>query len=81
MNNMKKVLFIDRDGTILIEPPDEQVDSIKKMDFVPGAISALHKIINWSMSFPASNNNLRIAESVIFSDTSAMGLRCNLTSF
>jgi imidazoleglycerol-phosphate dehydratase/histidinol-phosphatase len=44
MNNMKKVLFIDRDGTILIEPPDEQVDSIKKMDFVPGAISALHKI-------------------------------------
>ena len=41
---MKKVLFIDRDGTILIEPPDEQIDSFKKMDFVPGAISALHKI-------------------------------------
>jgi imidazoleglycerol-phosphate dehydratase/histidinol-phosphatase len=41
---MKKVLFIDRDGTILVEPPDEQIDSFKKMDFVPGAISALHKI-------------------------------------
>ena len=41
---MKKVLFIDRDGTILIEPSDEQIDSFKKMDFVPGAISALHKI-------------------------------------
>ena len=39
---MKKVLFIDRDGTILVEPPvDYQIDSIDKYDFVPGAISAL----------------------------------------
>jgi imidazoleglycerol-phosphate dehydratase/histidinol-phosphatase len=44
MYDMKKILFIDRDGTILIEPADEQVDSFKKMDFVPGVISALHKI-------------------------------------
>jgi imidazoleglycerol-phosphate dehydratase/histidinol-phosphatase len=44
MDDMKKVLFIDRDGTILIEPADEQIDSFKKMNFVPGAISALHKI-------------------------------------
>ncbi len=28
---MEKVLFMDRDGTILIEPADEQVDSFKKM--------------------------------------------------
>lgn len=41
---MKKVLFIDRDGTIIIEPADEQIDSIKKMKFLPNAISALHKI-------------------------------------
>ena len=39
---MKKVLFIDRDGTILVEPPvDYQIDSLDKFDFVPGAISAL----------------------------------------
>jgi len=38
---MKKVLFIDRDGTILKEPPDEQVDSFEKMEFLPGAITAL----------------------------------------
>jgi imidazoleglycerol-phosphate dehydratase/histidinol-phosphatase len=44
MDNMKKVLFIDRDGTILVEPADEQIDSFKKMEFVPGVISALHKI-------------------------------------
>ena len=34
-------LFIDRDGTILQEPDDEQIDSFEKFHFVPGAISAL----------------------------------------
>lgn len=43
---MKKVLFIDRDGTILIEPPDKQVDSIDKLAFVPGVITALHRIVS-----------------------------------
>ena len=38
---MKRILFIDRDGTILREPEDEQVDSFEKFQFVPGAISAL----------------------------------------
>jgi imidazoleglycerol-phosphate dehydratase / histidinol-phosphatase len=41
---MKKVLFIDRDGTILIEPDDEQVDSLEKLSFVPGAIYSLSSI-------------------------------------
>lgn len=42
---MKKVLFIDRDGTILVEPPvDFQVDSLEKMSFLPGAIGYLSKI-------------------------------------
>ena len=35
------ILFIDRDGTILREPEDEQVDSYEKFRFVPGAIGAL----------------------------------------
>ncbi len=39
---MKKALFIDRDGTIIVEPPvDYQVDSLEKLDFVKGSISAL----------------------------------------
>lgn len=39
---MKKALFIDRDGTLIVEPPvDLQVDSLAKLEFVPGAISAL----------------------------------------
>lgn len=38
---MKKALFIDRDGTILVEPSDEQIDSFEKFQFVPGVIGAL----------------------------------------
>lgn len=41
---MKKALFIDRDGTILKEPEDEQVDSFEKMSFLPGVITALSSI-------------------------------------
>ena len=39
---MNRLLIIDRDGTILVEPPvDYQIDSIAKTDFVPGAISGM----------------------------------------
>lgn len=41
---MKKVLFIDRDGTIIKEPEDEQIDSFEKLVFYPGAISNLSRI-------------------------------------
>ena len=42
---MQKILFIDRDGVVLQEPPvDYQVDSVEKTCFVPGAISQLSKI-------------------------------------
>lgn len=41
---MKKVLFIDRDGTIIIEPEDEQIDSLEKLEFLPYAISSLKKL-------------------------------------
>lgn len=41
---MKRALFIDRDGTILVEPEDEQIDSFEKFQFVPGVIRNLNFI-------------------------------------
>ncbi|MEC3876269.1 bifunctional histidinol-phosphatase/imidazoleglycerol-phosphate dehydratase HisB [Chryseobacterium salviniae] len=42
---MKKVLFIDRDGTLIIEPPtDFQVDSLEKLEFYPGVFQNLSRI-------------------------------------
>jgi imidazoleglycerol-phosphate dehydratase/histidinol-phosphatase len=38
---MKRVLFIDRDGTIIEEPADEQIDSFEKLKFVEGVIRNL----------------------------------------
>ena len=41
----KKVIFIDRDGTIIVEPPvTEQVNTLDEMQFLPHAISALRNI-------------------------------------
>lgn len=36
-----KYLFIDRDGTIIVEPEDKQIDHIDKLDFLPGVFDAL----------------------------------------
>ena len=41
---MKKVLFIDRDGTIIKETVDEQIDAFEKMIFYPKAFTFLGKI-------------------------------------
>ena len=41
---MKKLLFIDRDGTIIHEPADEQIDHINKIDFLDDALHYLRKI-------------------------------------
>jgi imidazoleglycerol-phosphate dehydratase/histidinol-phosphatase len=40
----KKVLFIDRDGTIIKEPADEQIDAFEKLEFYPKALFYLSKI-------------------------------------
>lgn len=54
---MKKVLFIDRDGTLIKEPPvDFQVDSLEKLEFVPGAIGAMSRIAGLGYELAMATN-------------------------
>ncbi len=41
---MKRILFIDRDGTLIKEPKDEQIDSFKKLEFYPKVFQFLGRI-------------------------------------
>lgn len=42
---MKKILFLDRDGTLILEPADYQVDHIDKLNFYPGVFRWLGRIV------------------------------------
>lgn len=44
MSVLKRVLFIDRDGTLIKEPADQQIDSFHKLEFYPKAIPYLSRI-------------------------------------
>ena len=41
---MKRLLFIDRDGTLIEEPADEQIDAFEKLKFTRGVFRNLHFI-------------------------------------
>lgn len=59
---MQKILFVDRDGTLIAEPlPDQQVDSLAKLDFIPKAISAMRRIAeetNYSLIMVTNQDGL-----------------------
>lgn len=52
----RRILFIDRDGTLLVEPPDEQVDSLEKLQLVPGVIPALLRLAEAGYEFVIVSN-------------------------
>lgn len=41
----RKYLFVDRDGTLIVEPPDQQIDAYDKLAFLPGVIPALRRCV------------------------------------
>jgi len=41
--SQNRILFVDRDGTLIEEPPDEQVDAIEKLRFMPGVFEAMRQ--------------------------------------
>ena len=41
----RKILFVDRDGCLIDEPADEQIDSYEKLSLLPGVIAALQRIV------------------------------------
>ena len=41
--SQNRILFVDRDGTLIEEPPDEQVDSLEKIRFMPGVFESLRQ--------------------------------------
>ena len=53
---MKKAIFVDRDGTLLKEPADEQIDALEKVEFVPGAISGLKALLGLGYELVMASN-------------------------
>lgn len=61
---MKKALFIDRDGTLIYEPEDEQIDSLEKLEFIPGVFRNLFNIrknLNYELVIVSNQDGLGTA--------------------
>lgn len=58
---MKRALFIDRDGTLIIEPNDEQIDTLEKLEFLPGVFRNLFNIrknLNYELVIVSNQDGL-----------------------
>jgi imidazoleglycerol-phosphate dehydratase/histidinol-phosphatase len=56
MSPKRRILFIDRDGTLIVEPPDQQVDSLEKLQLMQGVISALLRLRDAGYEFVLVSN-------------------------
>jgi imidazoleglycerol-phosphate dehydratase/histidinol-phosphatase len=58
---MKKALFIDRDGTLIVEPPDEQIDTLEKLEYLPGVFRNMYLIaknLNYELVIVSNQDGL-----------------------
>ena len=56
MNALRPILFLDRDGTLIAEPPDHQVDHCDKLRLVDGVIPALLRLRDAGYAFVVVTN-------------------------
>ena len=56
MTSKRKILFIDRDGTLIKEPEDEQIDSFEKLDLVDDVVPALLRLRDHGFEFVMITN-------------------------
>jgi D-glycero-D-manno-heptose 1,7-bisphosphate phosphatase len=56
------VVFLDRDGTVIAEPPDERVDSVEKIKLFPDTIEALRHFAEHDFAIILITNQAGISE-------------------
>lgn len=69
MNTLRKLLFVDRDGTIVEEPADEQVDRLDKIRFVADVIPALLRLRDAGFEFVMVTNQDGLGSDTFPTDT------------
>ncbi len=52
----RRILFIDRDGTLIVEPEDQQIDSLDKLELLDGVIPALLRLKDSGYEFVIVSN-------------------------
>lgn len=57
-----KVVFLDRDGTLIVDPPDERVDRISKIHLFPDTLKAMRRLAELEYSVIIVTNQMGIAE-------------------